>query len=87
MFQLKHTPTLLATPDPVEINSSSTTWNSNEDKQPGVLPASPGHGHTKLPFMTCSKIFYSHLPHANEEFHVYSWGELQTTFHSLGQLG
>lgn len=86
MFQLKCTPTLLATPGPVQINNSSTRWNSNEDKQLWVLSAPPGHWHTKLPFITCCKIFYSHLPHANEGAHVYSWGELQTTFHSIGWL-
>lgn len=86
MFQLKCTPTLLATPGPVQINNSSTRWNSNEDKQLWVLSAPPGHWHTKLPFITCCKIFYSHLPHANEDAHVYSWWELQTTFHSIGWL-
>lgn len=86
MFQLKCTPTLLATPGPVQINNSSTRWNSNEDKQLWVLSAPPGHWHTKLPFITCCKIFYSHLPHANEGAHVYSWGELKTTFHSIGWL-
>lgn len=41
MFQLKHTPTLLATPGPVQINTSSPRWNSNEDKQHWVLPSFP----------------------------------------------
>lgn len=41
MFQLKHTPTLLAAPSLVQINNSNTRWNSNEDKQPRVLPRFP----------------------------------------------
>lgn len=38
MIQLKHSPSLLATPDAIQIHIGGTLWNSNEDKQDQSSP-------------------------------------------------